>query len=190
MNSSEILRKEPPELRAGTTWQWRREDLTADYPASSWTLKYWMKQLAAAGSHIEITAAADGDNYAVNVSAATTQAYTAGKYAWAAEVFGGSSEVYEVDRGILIVVARFDKASSLDFRTHARKMLDAIEALLENRATTDILEYTIGTRHIKKMAPQELRDWRDYYRAEVRLQDAADRVRNGQNAGNRLVFRL
>ena len=35
---------------------------------------------------------------------------------------GGSSEVYEVDRGLLIVLARFDQASSLDFRTHARKM--------------------------------------------------------------------
>lgn len=190
MNSSEIPRNEPPELRAGTTWQWRREDLTSDYPASSWTLKYWFKQLAASGANFSAQASADGDNYAVNVAAATTAGYTAGKYAWAAEVSGGSSEVYEIDRGILIVVARFDLASSLDFRTHARKMLDAIEALLENRATADILEYTIGTRHIKKMAPAELRDWRDYYRAEVRMQDAADRVRDGQGAGNRLVFRL
>lgn len=190
MNSSEIPRNEPPELRAGVTWQWRREDLVSDYPASSWTLKYWMKQLAASGAHIEITAAADGSNYAVNVAAATTAVYTAGKYAWAAEVSGGSSEIYEVDRGVLIVLARFDQATSLDFRTHARKMLDAIESLLENRSSADILEYTIGSRQIKKMAPQELRDWRDYYRAEVAQQDAADRVRNGQGAGNRLLFRL
>jgi hypothetical protein len=156
MNASEIPLKEPPELRAGVTWQWRREDLVADYPASTWTLKYWMKQLAASGSHIEIVAAADGSNFAVNVAAATTAAYTAGKYAWAAEVSGGSSEIYEVDRGVIIVLARFDQASSLDFRTHARKMLDAIESLLENKATADVLEYSIGSRQLKKMAPEEL----------------------------------
>lgn len=194
MNSSDIPRNEPPELRAGVTWQWRREDLSGrGYPASSWTLKYWLKQLAASGAHIELDSqvTADGDAYKILVPAATTAGYTAGKYAWAAEVSGGSSEVYELDRGTLIVLARFDQASSLDFRTHARKMLDAIESLLENRALSgDVLEYTIGSRQIKKMAPQELRDWRDYYRAEVAMQDAADRLRDGRGAGNRLVFRL
>jgi hypothetical protein len=190
MQSSEIPRREPPEMRAGVTWQWRREDLLTDYPASAWTLKYWLKQLAATGAHIELTATADGDNFVINTPAATTAAYTAGKYAWAAEVSGGSSEVYEVDRGVLIVLARFDQASSLDFRTHARKMLDAIESLLEGRSGIDVSEYTIGSRHIVKMAAKELMDWRDYYRAEVAMQDAADRLRRGRGAGNRLVFRL
>lgn len=189
MNSSEIPRNEPPELRAGTTWQWRREDLVADYPASSWTLKYWFKQLSASGAHIELTAAADGDNFSIVASAATTAAYTAGKYAWAAEVSGGSSEVYEIDRGELLVLARFDQAVSLDFRKHAQKMLDAIEALLEGRAVADINEYTIGTRHIKKMTPKELMDWRGYYRAEVQAQKMVERVRNNQG-GNRLAFKL
>lgn len=189
MNSSEIPRSEPPELRAGVTWQWRREDLIADYPASSWTLKYWMKQRAAAGGHIEITASADSDNFSIVVAASTTQSYTAGKYDWAAEVSGGSSEVYEVDRGVLIVLARFDQASALDFRTHAEKMLEAIEALLENRGTVDQMEYTIGSRHLKRLSVKELTDWRDYYRAEVLSQAMVDRIRKGQG-GNRLLFRL
>ena len=189
MNSSEILRNEPPELRAGTTWQWRREDLVADYPASSWTLKYWFKQLSAAGAHIELTASADGDNFAIVVAAATTATYTAGKYAWAAEVSGGSSEVYEIDRGELIVLARFDQAAALDFRTHAKKMLDAIEALLENRATIDQQEYTIGSRHLKRLTVKELTDWRGYYRAEVLAQNMVERIRNRQG-GNRFVVKL
>lgn len=194
MNSSEIPRKEPPELRAGVTWQWRREDLTADYPASSWTLKYWMKQRAAAGGHIELASSqisADGDNFAIVVPAATTAGYTAGKYDWAAEVSGGSSEVYEVDRGVLIVLARFDQASALDFRTHAERMLEAIETALVNKAelTPDQAEYTIGTRHLKRLSPKELLDWRDYYRAEVASQAMVDRLRKGQG-GNRYLARL
>lgn len=189
MNASEIPRNEPPELRAGTTWQWRREDLTPDYPASSWTLKYWFKQLAASGAHIEITAAADVDNFSVIVAAATTAGYTAGKYAWAAEVSGGSSEIYEIDRGELMVLARFDQATSLDFRKHAQKMLDAIEALLENRATVDQMEYTIGSRHLKRMSIPDLLTWRGYYRAEVQAQKMVERAANKQG-GNRLVFKL
>jgi hypothetical protein len=191
MQTSEIPLREPPELRAGVTWQWRREDLTADYPATGWTLKYWMKQRAAAGGHIEIQATADSANFAVSVAAATTAAYTAGKYDWAAVVSGGSSEVYEIDRGVLIVLARFDQASALDFRTHAERMLEAIETALVNKAelTPDQAEYTIGTRHLKRLTPKELLDWRDYYRAEVSQQAMTDRVRKGQG-GNRLVWRL
>lgn len=189
MNSSEIPRNEPPEGRAGLTWQWRREDLAADYPASSWTLKYWFKQLASAGANFSIQATADGDSFAVLVSATTTGAYTAGKYAWAAEVTGGASEVYEVDRGTFIVLPRYDQAQSLDDRGHARKMLDAIEALLENRATVDQLEYTIGSRHLKRMTVESLMSWRGIYRAEIAFADMAERARN-KRGGNRLSFKL
>src|SRR5574340_527910 len=37
---------EPSALRAGDTWSWRREDL-GDYPASSWTLKYYFRNSSA-----------------------------------------------------------------------------------------------------------------------------------------------
>jgi hypothetical protein len=80
-------------------------------------------------------------------------------------VSGGSSEVYEVDRGTILFLPRYDQAAAYDDRSHARKMLDAIESLLESRASADVLEYTIGSRHLKKMSPKELTDWRDYYRA-------------------------
>ncbi|HUO43549.1 MAG TPA: hypothetical protein VMT94_01395, partial [Burkholderiales bacterium] len=72
MNPSEIPRNEPPEARAGLTWQWRREDLSDDYPASSWTLKYWFKQTGANGGKFSIQANADGDNFAILVAATTT----------------------------------------------------------------------------------------------------------------------
>lgn len=189
MNASEIPVNEPPEARAGLTWQWRREDLSDDYPASSWTLKYYLKQLGTGGAHIEITATADGDLFAVLVAASTTQGYTAGKYSWAAVVTGGSSEVYEVDRGVLNVLARYDQANALDDRSHARKMVDAIEALLENRATIDQQEYTIGARHLKRMTVEELTTWRDYYRSQVFQEDMVERARNGQG-GNRFVVKL
>lgn len=189
MNTSEIPRNEPPEARAGLTWQWRREDLTADYPASAWTLKYWFKKTGATQANFSIQANADGDNFAVNVLAATTAAYTAGDYTWSAQVTGGTSEAYEIDRGRMKVLARYDAAANLDDRSHARQALEAIEAVLLNRATLDQQEYSIGNRMLKRMPAADLLKFRDYYRGQVATEDMAERARNGQG-GNRLVVKL
>lgn len=189
MNASEIPRNEPLEARAGLTWQWRREDLSTDYPASTWTLKYWFKKTGSTQANFSITASADGSSFAVNTAAATTAGYTAGDYTWSAVVTGGSTEAYEVDRGRLKILARYDQAANLDDRSHARKMLEAIEALLENRSSVDQQEYTIGSRHLKRMTVAELKDWRDYYRGQVGAEDMVERARNGQG-GNRLVVKL
>jgi hypothetical protein len=46
-------------------------------------------------------------------------------------------------------------------------VLDAIEAVIENRATLDQQEYTIGSRHLKRMTAAELIEFRDKYRGLV-----------------------
>jgi hypothetical protein len=79
------------------------------------------RRSAPRGANFSIQATADGDNFAVNVAAATTAAYTAGDYTWAAIVTGGSSEAYEVDRGRFKLLARYDQArTSTTARTRAR----------------------------------------------------------------------
>lgn len=185
--SATVPTNEPTQARAGLTWAWRREDLTA-FPASTWTLKYWFKKTGSTGANFSITATADGNAFAVSHAASTTAAYTAGHYTWAAIVTSGS-ESYEVDRGTFELLARYDAASNVDDRSHARKMLELIESVLESRATNDVLEYTIGQRSIKSMSPKELTEWRDYYRGQVASEDMAERLRNGQG-GNRVLWRL
>lgn len=175
---------EPLEARAGLTWAWTRS--LSDYPASAgWTLTYWLKRLSATGANFSIVATASGADYAVSVSAATTSAYTADEYSWVA-VVSKAGDAYEVDRGTLEVLPRYDQAANLDDRSHARKMLDAIEAVLENRATSDVLEYTIGQRSLRKMEALELTQWRDHYAAKVA---AEERATSGQG-GSKLVARL
>ena len=177
---------EPVEIRAGLTWAWTRD--LADYPASTWTLKYWFKQLAAAGAKFSITAAASGSQHSVSVAAATTAAYTAGDYSWAAVVTSGS-EVYEVDSGTTKILPVYNTDTAVDDRSHARIVLAAIEAVIENRATLDQQEYTIGTRSLKRMTVNELMTFRDKYRAEVYAEDQGEAARNGKATG-RLVVRL
>lgn len=189
MNAADIPLNEPPQQRAGMTWKWRREDLTASYPASSWTLTYYFKKTGSSGANFSIAASADGDYFSVSVTAATTAAYTAGDYTWSAVVSGGSSEKYEIDSGRMKLLPRYDAAANVDDRTHARKALEALEAVIESRATKDQLEYTIGTRSLKLMSPEELMQWRDYYRGEAGAEEMGERLRNGRG-GNRLVFKL
>lgn len=181
-----IPTNEPVEARVGDTWVWNRQDLP-DYPAPTWSLKYQFKN---ATQHFEINATTDGTNFAISVAKATTAGYTAGAYSWVAYVTDGTSQ-YEVDRGRITVLASYSLASpaALDDRSHARKVLEALEATIEGKATKDQMEYTIGSRSIKRMSATDLVTWRNHYRAEVFAEDNKERRRNGYNAG-RLVARL
>ena len=177
---------EPLEARVGDTWAWNRQDLP-DYPATTWTLKYQFKN---ATSHFEFNATADGSNFSIVVAKATTAGFTAGKYSWAAYVTDGTSQ-YTVATGRLNVLPSYSLASAaaLDDRTHARKVLEALEATIEGKATKDQLKYMIGSRSIERLTPAELVTWRNQYRAEVFSEDNKERRQNGYGAG-RLVAKL
>jgi hypothetical protein len=183
---TDIATNEPREARAGLTWEWERE--LSDYPAGTWTLKYWFKQLAAVGARFSITATASGTKHAISVAAATTVAYTAGDYSWSAVVTAGS-QAFEVDRGVLKLLPRYDADAALDDRSHARTVLDAIEAVIENRATKDQEEYSIAGRSLTRTPIAELLALRDKYKAEVQRETLEENARNGIQGG-KLVVRL
>lgn len=185
----DTLTNEPSELRAGLTWAWRREDLASDYPASTWTLKYWFKKTGSSGANFSITATIDGDNFAVSVAASTTSGYTAGDYTWAAVVTSGA-EAHEVDRGTLKLLPRYDQAANLDDRTHAKKVLDAIEAVIEGRAAKDQQEYAIGGRMLKLTPIADLLVLRGRYKAEVASELAAEQLANGLATGRTIRVTL
>lgn len=172
----EVPTNEPLELRAGMTWAWDRTDLS-DFPAPTWTLKYWFKRMGGTDK-FSITATASGANHQVRVTPVTTAAYVADDYTWVAEA-GDGIDRHEVDRGTLKILPRYDQDAALDDRTHARKVLESIEAVLENRATKDQEEYTIGNRSLKRTPVAELLVLRDRYRREVADAAAAEQMANG-----------
>lgn len=131
---------EPKQLRAGDTWNWRREDL-GDYPASAWSLKYYFRNSAA---KFDVTAAADGDVFEATVAKATTAGYTVGWYDWIA-VVEDATERHQVDSGRVEVLPNLAVDAVYDARTFARKMLDYIEAALLSRASGDQLDLINAT---------------------------------------------
>lgn len=187
--AADIPTSEPAELRAGDTWKWNKS--LAAYPASApWTLKYRFKHPTAAG--FEVVASASGDNYAITVAATTTAALIAGTFTWIAWVEGGASEKYTVDEGTLVVLPDYRNgtaAAVLDDRSHSRIVLDAIEAVIEKRATQDQERYMIAGRELWRTPIPTLLKLRQTYRAEVRAQDLAERIKDGTGVGGRIQFR-
>lgn len=182
--AADIPTIEPSTANAGDTWRWTRT--LADYPASAgWVLSY---TLINAASKITITAAASGDAHAVTVAAGTTAAYAAGTYDWRARV-SLAGEVYTVGEG-RITVRNAYAASTFDARSHARKTLDAIEAVIENRASSAVAEYQIAGRQLKNIPVADLLALRDKYRAEVKREDAAAAVAAGLPDSRRVYVRF
>lgn len=181
-----IATREPSQLRAGLTWEWKRQDL-ASYPSPSWTLTYYFKTATA---QFSVVATADGvGGYNVAVTAATTASYAAGRYTWVAVVASGANK-YEVDSGTLELLPDFANTNLVDGRSHARKTLQMIEAYLEDRNNIAARGYTIGGRSLDRYGIAELLVLRDKYKAEVAGEVAAERIRNGQPARNRILVRF
>jgi len=55
---------EPDKLTAGVTWKWERS--FSDYPASEWTLTYYLRKDGATATSFSATA--DGDTHLVTVA--------------------------------------------------------------------------------------------------------------------------
>ena len=67
---------EPEKLTSEVTWKWKKT--LSDYPASEWTLTYYLRKDG--GTATSFSAAADGDTHLVTVAATTTTGYAAGVY--------------------------------------------------------------------------------------------------------------
>lgn len=161
---------EPTALRAGDTWQWRREDL-ADYPASAWTLTYYFRNAA---NKFDVAASADGDAYAVSVAKATTAGRTAGWYDWDAYV-EDATDRHHVGSGRLEIKPNLAIDKVIDARSFARTLLDAVEAALLSRASTgqlDLVEATLADRGLK-YSPGALIKLRSQLQGEVKREAAA-----------------
>ena len=161
-----------------------------DYAASAgYTLKYRLVPRAA-GSAIEITASANGADYAVEVSAATTSTWAAGEYAWYSwvEITGAR---YTIDSGQITIKANpATLAAAEDTRSQAEIALAAINAVLANRATLDQEEYTIGQRSLKRTPVAELIRLKNYFEGVVAREGADLRAARGLPRNNKLLVRF
>lgn len=177
---------EPTELRVGDTWAWTRS--LADWPASVWTLTYYLRN---ASAHIDVEATSDGDDFAVTVEKAVTSDYAAGWYDWVAVVDDGTSR-HEVSRGRLRVLPDYSAAAALDARSFARQMVDSIEAALLDRASTDQLDVINAALADRSLSRDKagLITLRSHFLAEARREEHTEALRRGEGGKGRILVRF
>lgn len=130
----DVSTTEPNTLRAGTTWRWRLA--LDDFPSDVWTLTYHFRS---ASAYFDVVAVPDGTAHLVTVSAAVTTTYAPGGYDWYLLADNGSDR-HEIGQGRVEVLPDVTTGAALDGRVWARKALEAVEAVLLNRATKDQLD--------------------------------------------------
>ncbi len=161
----------PAELVAGDLWAWRLDDLAASYPGSDYALAYSLAPRSG-GAPTTAPAVWDADGWGVSILPTVTTGLTAGPYVWtlfATRTSDGAR--LSICAGCLTVAP--DPAQSHDTRTQAQKLLDAINAVLEGRATKDVEAYSIEGRSLTRTPFEVLRNTRARLMREVEAEQAA-----------------
>lgn len=171
----------PAALVAGDLWAWRIAQVDTSY-----TLSYALTPLAG-GTPIVIDAVySDGWSY-VEVDSETTADYDAGRYSWTEYATRTSDSARARTAFGHLTVAPDPTVSIADTRSHAQRTLDAIEAVIEGRASTDQQAYTIQGRSLQRTPMADLLMLRERYAAEVRSERLAEAAANGTGRRNRNV---
>lgn len=184
--------QEPDTLVVGDRWVWRRPDLVADYPTADYALTYeFHEDSGGGGSHkFTITATETTDDYLIEIASATTANYATGDFHWYAFITRTSdSERIAIDDGYAKIELNFADTNA-DHRSHAKKVLDAIEAVLENRASQDQMSYSIAGRSLSRMSIDDLMNFRNRYRAEYNKELKKWRIKNKQETGSTIKVRF
>jgi hypothetical protein len=191
-DSANYPSQEPETLVVGDRWVWQRPDLVTDYPTDQYALTYEFHCDSGGGGNHQFTITATETTlaYVVEVASTVTDNYTAHQYKWYAFITRTSdSERVAVDEGMTTLVANYADTNA-DLRTHAKKVLDAVQAVIENRATIDQSSFSIAGRSLSRMSIDELFLVRDRYRAEYNQEVKKARIRNKKPSGNLIGVRF
>jgi len=180
----------PRAIVIGDLVQFKLTQFSSDYPNTSHSMTFMARSGTGANVEFSIAATNSGDDYLFSASSNATAAFTAGLYHYQIEVLETSSNNRLIlDQGELDVTVDLD-VNAVDPRTHAEKMLQKIEAVLENRADADVSSYSIAGRSLTKMSPEELLTWRDNYRREVKAHRRKLDVKHGRRTSSTVVMRF
>ena len=173
------LTSEPSSIYAGDTISWKIA--LPDYPANAgWTLKY--KAVSASG-YFALVSAADGADHAVSASKTDTAAYVAGTYTLTKYVESSTELVTLAELPLVVKPGISAMTAAYDNRSHVKKVLDAIEAVLEGTATSDQLRVKLGDKEIQRFTIEELLKLRSTYYNYYQQELAAAGIAAGTGSG-------
>lgn len=176
----------PKEITAGFTYEW--QESFSQYPASTYGLTATFILNTYGNTRYTVTAVANGDGFSFTIPATVSADFTAGNYKLYLFVTLGAAK-YLVGNQDVVIKANPLTATG-DTRSHIQKVLDAIEAVLENRATQEYQSMSINGYSITQMSPEELLKLRSYYKNELRKANNLDRINNGGSPSNTIKVKF
>lgn len=160
-----------------------------DYPATeNWSLTYTFRTKD--GSNVTFTSTANGSDHLFNVDAATTGTWTAGEYYGVGKVTDGTTVVTIWTGRLTVATDLSTQPDNFDTRTSAQICLDAINAVLEGKATRDVLSTTIAGQSITRMTFTELLQAKAFFESKVNQEQAALDAAQGKTTGNHVLIRF
>ena len=189
-DDSEAPETEPETIVAGDQVKWKRTDLGTDYPNTAYSLRYSSRLEAAGSTTFDVASADSGDNFLMTIAHGTTASLSTGVYHWQLYILRDSDSArLTFDSGTWEIIANRD-ADTTDPRTHAKITLDAVEAVIEGRATKDQENYSIAGRSLSRTPVADLLSLRDYYRTEFIREQRVERRKNGTGTGAQILARF
>jgi len=146
---------------------WIFDCILSDYPATNYSLVFEFAKKDC--SPFSITATPSADFHHFNIPAVTTNSYKPGKYYVSAVVIALDTNARKTI-GQKEALIKANLANVSDPRTPNRKALDECEEAIRAGAGSDIVEYTIGGRTVKKNR-QGLLEMRSYFLKLVKKEE-------------------
>lgn len=160
---------EPLVLTVGDTWTWTRN--LPDYDSATWTLTYSL--VPTTGTVITITATGSGNDYTVDVPAATTATYAAKDYLMVGTVTDGTDrfQVYRQD-----VTVYPNILSPYDSRTYWETIRDQARDILDGNSQRRDISYSKNGFSMTAKSDADLLELISY--AESRIANERSQGRN------------
>jgi hypothetical protein len=176
----------PNTIRAGDYATWD-EDLSADYVPTTHTLSLKLSGPA----QYTVNAATNGTGYRFTIESAISAAWLPGIYKCVAYVTTIATPVQRttlLTKQFEILTDEVAETDVVDGRTIAQRMIDAIEAVMESRATKE--QSGLSTPNgiqLNLLSPAELRqEWLRW--KQIRTNELADeRIANGEDTGGQVL---
>jgi hypothetical protein len=147
----------------------------SDYSSPEWTASMLF---TSADNAYEVTGTSTGTKHDFKITPAVTATYDDGSYRYRISVTDGD-DVYTANAGYATVL--LDPTVPGNSMSHVEKTLQALNATIEGKATSDILNYSIRGRSVGRMSPEELLSWRDKYMQFFKQEQLEQDIENGLN---------
>jgi hypothetical protein len=181
---------QPKSFVTGDYVTFKRSDLATDYPTAEYTATLLARGTNDNVNEFEIGSTKEDGYFLFTATSIETATILPEDYRWQIEISRDSDGArVVVDRGRIQIITDLD-TSGLDARSHSAIMLAKIESLLSGKADSDVAEYEVGGRSLKKLGFMELVQARDYYRAEIVREQNADDVQSGRQGKSTIKVRF